>query len=104
MLRGVLKAAIVAIGVLAAAPLSAQSPAQAPAPQRSFVARQGRMSMSGPRHRRFRRRHGRRMGMRRGMRGGRPMMMRGRMGMARGRMGMARMRMMRWRGRGSARI
>ena len=63
MFRNLLKAAIVAAGLFAAAPLVAQQP-MAPAP-RAFVARPHRMFMAGPRRRRFRRprRRGRAMMM-----------------------------------------
>ena len=89
MLRNVMKAAMVAIGLLTAAPLMAQQPAPiAPAPQHGFVARPGRAFQGGPRRRRIRR-HRRRIMMRRqGMR---------RMGMGPGRAGMMRMRAMRMR-------
>lgn len=75
MLRNVMKAAIVAIGLMTAAPLMAQQPAPvAPAPRHGFVARP-RRAVQGPRRRRIRRHRRRSMMRRQGLRRARMMRM-----------------------------
>jgi hypothetical protein len=67
MIRGLMKAAIVALGVMAAAPLSAQQPDRMQA-RREWMARPGQGArQAGPRHRRMRR-HRRHAAYRRSMR------------------------------------
>ena len=65
MFRGIVKAMVVALGVMAAVPLSAQNP-DAPRPPRAWAQHQGQQGngRQGPRRRRIRR-HRRRVAMRR---------------------------------------
>jgi hypothetical protein len=59
MLRGMVKAMVLVLGIVAAAPLSAQQPDSRP-PRREWVAQRGHGQRQGPRRRKMRRHRRRR--------------------------------------------